>query len=209
VRSRYPYRKSVFINCPFDDQYSSLFDALVFAIHDCGFIARCALEIDDGAQVRADTLNTLIRECRYGVHDLSRTELDPENQLPRFNMPLELGVFLGARQFGDRAQREKVCLVLDRETYRYQMFCSDIAGQDIRSHHNDVRKIIVVVRNWLRNALRDKSISIPSGSRIVDRYVLFSRELPVLCSGLKLEVDELVFHDYSHLVVGWLNSNKW
>ena len=203
-----PYRKGVFINCPFDNQYSSLFDTLVFAIHDCGFIARCALEFDDGAQVRTDTLITLIRECRYGIHDLSRTELDPTNQLPRFNMPLELGLFLGARHFGNRGQREKACLVHDRERYRYQMFCSDIAGQDIRSHDDDVTKLIVVVRNWLRNTLRHKSINIPSGSRIVDRYVLFLSELPVLCSGLKLGVDELVFHDYSHLVVGWLNANK-
>jgi len=32
-------------------------------------------------------------------HDISRTELN-EHSLPRFNMPLELGLFLGASRFG-------------------------------------------------------------------------------------------------------------
>ena len=38
----------------------------------------------------------LILESPYGIHDLSRIELDPSTQLPRFNMALELGLFLGA-----------------------------------------------------------------------------------------------------------------
>lgn len=69
------YRRSVFINCPFDDEYSPLFDAVVFAIHDCGFVARCTLELDDGAQVRADKIFQIVEKCKYGVHDISRTEL--------------------------------------------------------------------------------------------------------------------------------------
>lgn len=31
------YDTDVFINCPFDDDYKPLFDAVVFAVHDCGF----------------------------------------------------------------------------------------------------------------------------------------------------------------------------
>ena len=42
----------------------------------------------------------LIEECRYGIHDLSRTKLDEINALPRFNMPIELGLFLGAMRYG-------------------------------------------------------------------------------------------------------------
>ena len=207
--ARLPYRKSVFVNCPFDDEYSEFLDALVFAIHDCGFIARCALEIDDSAQVRAEKLMSMMSECKMGIHDLSRTELDADHRLPRFNMPLELGVFLGARRYGDRVQREKMCLVLDREKYRYQIFCSDIAGQDIRSHENDVATLISVVRNWLRNSIRDPGIRIPGGSRIADRYARFLLDLPALCSQLALDIDELVFNDYTTLVVGWLDENRW
>jgi hypothetical protein len=66
----------VFINVPFDRRYKKLFDALVFAVHDCGFVARCAREQDDGSQIRLEKLYTIIAECRYGIHDLSRTTLD-------------------------------------------------------------------------------------------------------------------------------------
>ena len=45
------YERSVFVNCPFDQRYKALFDCVVFAIIDCGFRARCALEIDDASQV--------------------------------------------------------------------------------------------------------------------------------------------------------------
>lgn len=44
------YNDNVFINCPFDSAYKPLFDAIVFAVHDCGFVARCALEEETQAK---------------------------------------------------------------------------------------------------------------------------------------------------------------
>ena len=41
------------LSLPFDSDYKPLFDAIVFAVHDCGFIARCALEEGDASQVRS------------------------------------------------------------------------------------------------------------------------------------------------------------
>ena len=105
MKSTY-YNDNVFINCPFDSAYKHLFDAMVFAIHDCGFIPRCALE-EDASQVRIDKIYSIIADCRYGIHDISRTELDEGSGLPRFNMPLELGVFLGAKKFGIEEQERK------------------------------------------------------------------------------------------------------
>jgi hypothetical protein len=206
--ARSPYRKSVFINCPFDDEYTPLFDALVFAIHDCGFVARCALEIDDSGQVRAEKIFDLIGSCKFGIHDISRTDLDPANNLPRFNMPLELGLFLGSRRFGGRTQKEKVCLILDSDRYRYQMFCSDIAGQDVKEHKDDPLLAIKVVRNWLQTSLSGTGIRIPSGNRMVGRYQLFLSELPILCNIVALDIDELLFNEYTDLVVGWLKVNS-
>ena len=135
------YNNNVFLNCPFDSAYKQLFDAMVFAVHDCGFIARCALEEGDASQVRIDKIYNIIADCRYGIHDISRTELDKNSGLPRFNMPLELGVFLGAKKFGRNEQKKKNCLILDKEQYRYQQFISDIAGQDIPAHNNDPKEI--------------------------------------------------------------------
>ena len=70
------YPTSVFINCPFDNSYLELFRAVIFAVHDCGFVARSALEIDDSGQVRIEKIIAIIRQCQYGVHDISRTDLD-------------------------------------------------------------------------------------------------------------------------------------
>src|SRR3954470_8265087 len=84
------YDENVFFNCPFDEVYRPIFEALVFAAFDCGYVPRCALEADDAGQVRIEKILAMIRGCRLGVHDVSRTELDGAHSLPRFNMPSNL-----------------------------------------------------------------------------------------------------------------------
>ena len=63
------YGNGVFINVPFDRRYKKLFDALVFAVHDCGFIARCAKEEGDSSQIRVEKLYKIIEQCQLGIHD--------------------------------------------------------------------------------------------------------------------------------------------
>ena len=197
------YNDNIFINCPFDSAYKPLFDAMVFAIHDCGFIPRCALEEDDASEVRIDKIYSIIADCRYGIHDISRTE-DENSELPRFNMPLELGIFLGAKKFGIEEQKRKKCLILDTEPYRYQQFISDIAGQDIRAHNDSSEAVVKVVRNWLRNASRRETI--PSGGIIWERYQDFMQNLPQMARETRLIAEELVFNDYTLMVAQWLET---
>ena len=199
------YADCVFINCPFDDDYKPLFDAIVFAVHDSGFIARCAQEVSDATQNRLANIMEIISQCKYGIHDISRTELDGENSLPRFNMPLELGIFLGCKEFGDENHRLKNCLVLDREPYRYQKFISDIAGQDVHSHDNDQKSAISQVRNWLRTA--SGRYTIPGGEEIWNRFTKFRQNLQAICEVLRIQVHELVFVDYTYVVVDWIKRN--
>ncbi len=199
------YNKNVFVNCPFDGQYRNLFRAMTFTIIDCGFRPRCAQEIDDASQVRMAKIEGLIEQSRYGIHDLSRTELDKTSELPRFNMPLELGVFLGAKRFGDSAQRRKSCLIFDIEPYRYQQFISDIAGQDVTAHQNDYKKVVKQVRNWLRAQSKRKTI--PGGAIILERYEEFQAALPSICEDLKFDPeDQLPFSDYVYTVGHWLKD---
>ena len=47
------YNDNVFINCPFDSAYKPLFDAMVFTVHDCGFVARCALDLKKEMQAKS------------------------------------------------------------------------------------------------------------------------------------------------------------
>jgi hypothetical protein len=200
------YYRSVFVNCPLDDQYRHLLDAVIFAIKDCGYITRLALEVSDGSEVRIEKIANIIRDCRFGLHDISRTDSDSATNLPRFNMPLELGLFLGAKRFGHAEQKLKSCLIVDVERYRYQRFISDIAGQDIAAHNGDAETAIRIVRDWLRSAT-PKSIRIPGGSAIGSRYVAFQRELPAMCAKIRVDVNELTFIDYVAQVEDWLTLN--
>ena len=195
------YRDHVFVNCPFDKDYALLFDAMVFAIYKCNFLPRCAKEVDDASENRLDKIVRIIDECRLGIHDISRTELS-QTGLPRFNIPLELGLFLGAKKFGDTRHRRKKCLVLDSKPYRYQEFISDIAGQDIQSHEGCPRQLVIAIRNWLNEIQPD----LPGGSSIWNEYEAFRDELPELCEAADLVEAELTFADYIRLVYGWLEN---
>jgi hypothetical protein len=203
-----PYEYSVFVNCPFDDAYRNLFQAIVFAIHDCGYIARCALEVADASQVRIEKIATIIAACRFGIHDISRTDPDAATGLPRFNMPFELGLFLGAKRYGRGEQKQKSCLILDVERHRFQKFISDISGQDISAHSGEPAQAISAVRDWLSNST-PKALRIPGGAAIARRYDLFRAELPAMCERLHLRVDELTFNDYVVQVEVWLKLNSY
>ncbi|WP_236634214.1 nucleotide-binding protein [Caulobacter sp. X] len=191
----------VFINCPFDDAYRPTFRALIFAIYACGFRPRSAMELDDGGQTRIDKLYGLIGECRYGIHDLSRTELDAAHQLPRFNMPLELGIFLGAKRFGGKAQSAKRLLVLDVERYRYQRFISDLAGMDIHGHGGDAIEALRKTRDWLANVSRRQ---LPSADRVARLFQVFMADLPALASDLEFDPENVPYVDFERMIVGWL-----
>ncbi len=195
------YARNVFINCPFDDGYIRLFDAAAFTVIACGFVARCALEIDDGSEVRIEKIFKIISECKFGVHDLSRTELDAAHLLPRFNMPLELGIFLGAKRFGAGAQRSKSALIMDTDRFRYQKLVSDIAGQDIRDHGGEMARAIGNVRNWL--ASTDGMVRLPGQEALVMDYSKYLTDLPWICEEMRLSLDELTFNDKVNIMNLW------
>ncbi|OFV94142.1 MAG: hypothetical protein A3F68_00015 [Acidobacteria bacterium RIFCSPLOWO2_12_FULL_54_10] len=201
------YSHSVFLNVPFDDKYRTMFEALVFAVHDCGFVARSAFESDDATQVRLAKLFEIIGSSKYGIHDISCTSVDGIHRLPRFNMPFELGLFMGVKQFGGLIHSRKRGLVLDRERYRYQIFCSDIAGQDIRAHNNRPSDAIRSVRNWLRASPDTRGKKLPGADYIYRRYQAFRYQLPRLRKHFNLDQGDLDFVDYTSLVVGWLKAN--
>lgn len=120
-------------------------------------------------------------------------------------MPLELGVFIGAQKFGDKKQKIKNCLIVDKEEYRYQKYISDIAGHDIRSHENSPDHLIIIIRNWLGAASGRKTI--PGGKAIVARYNKFKDNLPTMCDTAKIDMWELTYNDYSNFISEWLSHS--
>jgi hypothetical protein len=207
--SRLPanYKRNVFINCPFDDEYQPLFYAIVFTVNDLGFQAKCAKDESNAGKSRIEKIQDLIAECRYSIHDISRVDLDLVNNLPRFNMPFELGLDLGCSRYGNSYQREKVVLVLDAEQYRYQKYISDLAGCDAFAHHDSEQEVIDHVRNWLRLWLDPKLKQTASGSLIYQRYQQFQADLPSLCADLNWDVNKLPFSDFSWGVRDWIARN--
>lgn len=137
--------KAVFINCPFDDEFKPILRAMVFTIISSGYHPRCALDVSDGADIRVGKIASMIGECDWVIHDLSRVELT--GGLPRFNMAMELGLHLGARLLGQGRHRRKRALILDAEAHRYDKILSDISGQDIKVHSNNPDEAIRCVRN--------------------------------------------------------------
>jgi len=201
------YRQNIFVNCPFDDDYWPLLHAAIFCIFDCGYLPRSALEKSDSGQSRIDKIYDLVATSKLGLHDISRTELDQESQLPRFNMPLELGIFLGAKRFGGSNHAEKMCLILDRDRYRFQRFLSDIAGQDIKSHDNIPERVIHGIRDWLNTVHMHGNL--PGSGMITRRYQKFREEIPRICAAMNLEEDELTYTDYCAVVSSWLSENSY
>ena len=195
--------EDVFINCPFDGAYAPTFEALVFTVFACGFRPRSARELEDASQTRIDKLYAIIEQCRFGVHDLSRTELDPANYLPRFNMPLELGIFLGAKRYGSEEQRTKRCLILDTEPYRYQRFISDLNGMDIQDHGADPRRAVGRTRNWLANVSRRR---IAGETIVIAAFDRFAAVLPDLAVQLGFARRAIPYVDFEGIVTTWLQE---
>jgi len=139
--------KSVFINCPFDREYAPLFDAIVFATVCCGFMPRSALESGDVAESRLDRITRAIFNSRYSIHDLSRCSGEGDENLARFNMPLELGMAMAKRFIGGAGDHD--WLVLVPEGHAYGKLISDLAAFDPPRHDGSVEKVTSAVMAWL------------------------------------------------------------
>jgi hypothetical protein len=116
-------------------------------------------------------------------------------------MPLELGIFLGAKRFGSKEDRLKRCLVLDIEQYRYQRFISDLAGADIQAHGNDIPILVSTVRNWLANVSRR---NLPGPVDLQRAIADFGMERGDLARAAGFDPLNIPYADLERLIVGWL-----
>jgi hypothetical protein len=176
-------RPRVFINCPFDDDFGELLRALAFAVSACGYQPTCALDEDDAGRIRFDKLKSLIAEADLAIHDLSRIELSEETLTPRFNMPFELGLYLGAKHFGGSRQRTKRCLVLARSRREWAPTISDLAGVDPAFHGGKPDAAIRAVRDFL-HAAPDGSV-LPGETALIADHRRFLRDLPQIAESAR------------------------
>jgi hypothetical protein len=144
-----PFDQSVFINCPFDDEFAPILQAIAFCVVYLGFYPRLAPENADNAVARLDRIVELIRGSKYAIHDLSRCKSTAVGEYSRMNMPFELGLDHACRRFGDGDLANKSILILEENRYDYQKVLSDISGWDIHAHAGSYEKAVRQVRNWL------------------------------------------------------------
>ncbi|TAD86417.1 MAG: hypothetical protein EAY75_08505 [Bacteroidetes bacterium] len=168
------FSTNVFINCPFDNEFRVILRPLLFSIIYFGLEPKIS-KTESSGNVRVNQIKKHIRESKFSIHDLSRSRPMQINDLPRFNMPYELGLDVGCAEFGGKKYQGKRILILETEPYHYQKVLSDIAGQDIESHANNPETMIRKVRNWFSTA--DPSNAYPSANRVWIVYNQFYADM--------------------------------
>lgn len=144
------YNKNVFINCPYDNEYIHMKQAIVFAVSICGFTPKLVSMNHDGTIPRIDKIRAMINDSKYGIHDLSRYKAIKEGEFYRLNMPFELGMDLGCRCFSNK-HSEKNILVLSEMPYTHQPSFSDFSGYDPKCHKNDIYQAMYLIREFFYN----------------------------------------------------------
>jgi len=164
-----PYETDVFINCPFDDNFAPLLEAMLFCVVYAGLSPRLATERLEAGENRLDKIFNLALGARFSIHDLSRSRSTEAGEFFRMNMPFELGMDLGIRRSADLPS-EKRFLIFERTPHETKRVLSDLAGQDAEAHHDNYEDIIRKTRDFLRvEAARE----LPGAARITSDYQTF------------------------------------
>lgn len=148
---------SVFVNCPFDDEFRASLDAIIFSCVHAGFFPWMAGSTGDVSVPRVQRILEGLSSCRYSIHDLTRYQGEGSENLGRFNMPLELGMAMAMRGTSPGAQ-DHDWMVMVPEGHIYQRYISDLAGFDPKTHDASAQRVAVAVLAWL--ATRPKALAV-------------------------------------------------
>lgn len=201
-----PFSNNVFINCPFDNEYKPLLKALVFTV--CYLEHKPLISMTmSSSNVRIQQIKNYIRKSKFGIHDISRNKQLSNSELPRFNMPFELGLDIGAAEFGSALLKSKHALILDTERYYFQKVISDISGQDIEEHANDPKILIRKVRNWFSN---QTDSTIPGPTIIWNAFNQFNADLKTNLTDIYTDEDfeEMPIGDFIKFANDWTSRFK-
>jgi len=199
------FEKNVFVNCPFDDDYRQLLIGIVFTILYFGYKPRFSQERADSGETRIDKILSLIKESKFGIHDLSRIVSSDKDEHYRMNMPFELGIDYGCQKLKGGKWSNKKILVLEKERYRFQKAISDLSGSDIKSHDDDVSKAIGSVRNWFVTEELGRG---DSGAKVWNKFNEFQACLydEVVENDGHKSIDDVEIPEIIHHMENWFAS---
>lgn len=164
------FERTVFVNCPFDDEYAPLLEAVVFCVTYFGYSPRLANERLEAGENRLDKIVSMMRGSKYSIHDLSRCRAQKKAEFFRMNMPFEFGVDLGLRRSGIKRFQDKKFLIFEEKQYDLKPSLSDVAGQDVDFHNGDYETVIKKVRHFFRV---EADADPPGPSKLVSDYATF------------------------------------
>ncbi len=132
--------QTVFLNIPYDKEFEDLYLAYVVGLTQLGLRINATLAVPN--QGRLARIVRLIEESDVSIHDLSRIELS--SGIPRFNMPLELGLALYRSHATGGRHR---VFVFEKKPYRMLRSTSDINGIDAQIHSGRPKGVMLGLRN--------------------------------------------------------------
>jgi hypothetical protein len=176
---------SVFLNIPYDKEFEDLYVAYIVGLTQLGLRVNATLAVAN--QGRLENIIGLIAKSDSSIHDLSRIELS--KRIPRFNMPVELGLAL-YRSHATKG-RHRV-YVFESKPYRTQKSTSDINGIDPQIHHGTAKGVMAGLRNIFR-----QPGDVTTVPEMLSSYRAVRRKLPELKlnAGGKSLFEASVFHD--------------
>ncbi len=177
--------KSVFLNIPYDTAFEDLYLAYIVGLTQLGLGVNATLAVPN--QDRLETIIRLIEASSFSIHDLSRIEAS--HGVPRFNMPVELGLAL----YRSRVTKGQHCVfVFESKRYRAQRSTSDVNGIDPHIHHGTPRGLMSCLRNIFR-----QPGNVTTVPEMLASYRAVKQKLPELRrnSGGKSLFEAAVFQD--------------
>ena len=202
------FERSVFVNCPFDEDYAPILQAIAFCIVDLGLSPRLAPENADNAVSRLDRIVELVRSSKFGIHDLSRAKASSPGEFARLNMPFELGIDHGSSRFGGNELNGKAILVLEETRYDYQKALSDISGWDIEAHGGSYETAVRIVRRWL---IQQAAAETVGAAKILSDYADFQEwywEREIALGASEDDIREYPTIDFVRAMQEWVGLGK-
>jgi hypothetical protein len=159
--------QSVFLNIPYDAQFEELYLAYIVGLTQLGLKINATLAVPN--QDRLKRIVGLIEKSDVSIHDLSRIE--SSSGIPRFNMPLELGLALFRSHITRGRHR---VFVFEKKAYRVQRSTSDVNGIDPQIHKGRPKGVMAGLRNIF---YQSDGTTVPE---MLSSYRAVKRKLPEL-----------------------------
>jgi len=135
--------ESVFLNIPYDSLFEDLYVSYIVGLTQLGINVTATLAYPN--QDRLGKIIELIERSNFSIHDLSRIEAS--HGIPRFNMPLELGIALYRSKM---TKHRHAVYVFESKAFRAQRSISDINRMDPRIHNSKPIGVMSSLLNLFR-----------------------------------------------------------